>query len=247
MSSSANISCLPNKSVLVRDYFDPIIKPMGLNYALHIRLFNNGQAYLLGNNPNYVEHFIKAKYFLPEPGTFTKYEMHLWSGVTSLQTYDSQVANMRNLFNIDHQISFFEPHKDYIDIYDLGTTSQRPEIINFYINNRNFLENIFHEYKKLFASDLKVLDANPFEFKLRPKNFEKHTDSNIIPPSITKRELDCLFLLAQGLTSKKIALKLEISARTAEKHLENIKIKFNANNRIELLNKYNECLEQKTG
>jgi DNA-binding CsgD family transcriptional regulator len=53
--------------------------------------------------------------------------------------------------------------------------------------------------------------------------------------SMTKREFECLELLAHGLTSKEIARKLDIHPKTVDRHLESLKDKMNARNRIDLL------------
>jgi DNA-binding CsgD family transcriptional regulator len=53
--------------------------------------------------------------------------------------------------------------------------------------------------------------------------------------SITKRELDVLIMLSKGKTAKEIANLLNISSRTVETHLEKIKQKINARNKIEVM------------
>jgi len=59
--------------------------------------------------------------------------------------------------------------------------------------------------------------------------------------NITPRELDCLILLSKGLTAKQSASILDISHRTIEAHLKNIKEKFDANNNSELLGMFLSC------
>lgn len=54
---------------------------------------------------------------------------------------------------------------------------------------------------------------------------------------LTRRELEILKLISDGLTNKEIALKLNLSVRTVDKHRFNILQKFNANNTAELLKK----------
>ncbi|HEY8659547.1 MAG TPA: LuxR C-terminal-related transcriptional regulator, partial [Hanamia sp.] len=53
--------------------------------------------------------------------------------------------------------------------------------------------------------------------------------------TLTKRQEDCLFYLAQGFTIKKIAHTLSLSPRTIEHYLENIKVKLNCYSRDELI------------
>ena len=54
---------------------------------------------------------------------------------------------------------------------------------------------------------------------------------------LTRREIEILELLAEGLSNKKIAARLHIAPLTVKKHLQNIYKKLNAKNRIEALKK----------
>ncbi len=54
-------------------------------------------------------------------------------------------------------------------------------------------------------------------------------------PEVTAREQQVLELVAEGLGNKEIAEQLEISARTAQKHLENLFKKFKVHDRTELV------------
>lgn len=54
-------------------------------------------------------------------------------------------------------------------------------------------------------------------------------------PDVTKREQEVLELVAEGMANREIAEKLGISARTAQKHLENLFKKFSVHDRTELV------------
>lgn len=54
---------------------------------------------------------------------------------------------------------------------------------------------------------------------------------------LSKRELDVLKLIAEGLSHKEVAKKLFISPETVRKHLSNIYAKLNVNNKIAAINK----------
>ena len=51
-------------------------------------------------------------------------------------------------------------------------------------------------------------------------------------PAISKRELECLSLTANGLTSEEIAAELGLSVHTANQYLTNTAQKLNAVNRM---------------
>lgn len=54
---------------------------------------------------------------------------------------------------------------------------------------------------------------------------------------LSDREAECLFFILRGKTAKLIARYLGISPRTVEEHISNLKTKFNAQNKFELIDK----------
>lgn len=55
--------------------------------------------------------------------------------------------------------------------------------------------------------------------------------------SITRRETEILYLMAQGKSAKEIAASLKRSVQTVQKHTKNIYRKLGVHNKIEALNK----------
>ena len=51
----------------------------------------------------------------------------------------------------------------------------------------------------------------------------------------SRRETECIFLIAQGLTTAKVAERLQVAKRTVENYLENARLKANCENRVELV------------
>lgn len=60
-------------------------------------------------------------------------------------------------------------------------------------------------------------------------------DNNFHDIKLTKRQSEVLFYLLRGKTNKKISLFLKISERTVEDYIEQLKFKFNAQNKFELI------------
>jgi DNA-binding CsgD family transcriptional regulator len=54
---------------------------------------------------------------------------------------------------------------------------------------------------------------------------------------LSGREAECLFFTLRGKTVKQIAKYIGISHRTVEEHLTNLKIKFNAQNKYDFIDK----------
>lgn len=54
---------------------------------------------------------------------------------------------------------------------------------------------------------------------------------------LSKRQIDCLYCLVQGMRIKEIAKSLSISPRTVEHYIDMVKAKLNCNSRFELIEK----------
>ncbi len=54
---------------------------------------------------------------------------------------------------------------------------------------------------------------------------------------LSRRENECLILVVQGKTAREIAILLDLSKRTVEHYIENIKIKYNVGKKSELIEK----------
>ncbi len=70
---------------------------------------------------------------------------------------------------------------------------------------------------------------------------------NIKSVKLTNRQSSCALHLLQGLQYKEIALKLNLSPRTVEDHVIQLKIKFNARNKGELIIKLMHLISQTLG
>lgn len=96
---------------------------------------------------------------------------------------------------------------------------------------------------KIPHNDLRMIYENLYDNKIGLSKFLEHIGfaDYISGNAITKREYDILHLFSYGKTAKEIALDLNISYRTVEIHLKNIKIKVNARNKIEVMRKFLLC------
>jgi DNA-binding CsgD family transcriptional regulator len=108
---------------------------------------------------------------------------------------------------------------------------------NYFLTHKSpYYENNRIAGVKLHALKLGILQPTELDIFLKNKNISisshtrelmetvsKNTPFN--PYSLSPRELQCLRLLVAGYTSKEIGEQLEISYRTVETHIENIKHK----------------------
>lgn len=81
-------------------------------------------------------------------------------------------------------------------------------------------------FTKLDSLNVKKNKFNQFEYEI--------TD-NIQSNDLTPRETDCLFFVIRGKTAKEISRFLNISVKTVEHHIENIRQKLNCKNKNEII------------
>ncbi len=63
--------------------------------------------------------------------------------------------------------------------------------------------------------------------------FNQHSLANT--PILTHREIEILEYVTQGLSAKEVARCIDISPRTVDRHIENVRLKLHAKNRTHMV------------
>ena len=106
-----------------------------------------------------------------------------------------------------------------------------------YILKNSDPDRIINAIKELHAG------GSPMNPEIARKVIDAFSQGNVSNPEqtplpITKREMQLLELLAEGLLYKEIAVKLGITVGTVKQHIHKIYDKLQVNNRTEAINKY---------
>jgi DNA-binding CsgD family transcriptional regulator len=157
----------------------------------------------------------------------------------------SNTVNNRFLdFLLSHDICnsllIYKKSRNIINQYSFIASTKNLSALNFFFNKRQEFVDIINLYEAEFAR----VCAQPKYLALRRLLFLEKTATKLfsnfsITPSsynLTNREQECANLLAYGASDKDIANKLNISIRTVEGYIANIKKKLRANNRFEASN-----------
>ncbi|MFN7096694.1 MAG: helix-turn-helix transcriptional regulator [Gammaproteobacteria bacterium] len=90
------------------------------------------------------------------------------------------------------------------------------------------------------ADKIKTL-VNKLDLNMELFNYEKNTSVKLLTTdnliNLTRREAECLYYTLRGKTAKSIALILNISPKTVEFHIEQLKNKFEVMNKSQLMDK----------
>lgn len=201
--------------------------------------------------------------------TFLSHAMPLPPGVYE-GNEDRFKKNIENAacWKIYHRLYIVHRAPGYFAAYGFGVIDEAKSVFNFYLNALGILEK-FVKYFEHNAGDLIeknhqnnsiilpyyhekfIRDNEKFEDIFGVSNLDfsietvkKYHFEGVL---ITPREIECLELIAQGFTMKTTAKKLEISPRTVEQHLRNLKDKFGLNTKGQLVEIWHEMSKNRVG
>ncbi|MDQ2994893.1 MAG: LuxR C-terminal-related transcriptional regulator [Pseudomonadota bacterium] len=189
--------------------------------------------------------------------TFLSHHMPLppGAGETNPEKYHKLISCAADE-NLYHSLFIVDRQSDHYRICGFGVNGNLHSVFNFYLNIMGVLEN-FIKYFERHADEL--IESNCQNNLLILPNYHNELvlldpatdlpinfaglDFTIDPPSkyitasqrMTQRERDCLELTAQGHTMKTAARKLQISPRTVEQHLRNLKERYHVNTKAQLI------------
>ena len=157
-------------------------------------------------------------------------------------------------FDIDHAIVFINPAQEFCEFFYFATQSTNYKIVNFYLNQIDLLQRFNNHFKQVAGHLIQkgeeqriILPPDHIPQNQSPNELW-HFNQKATSPSLqnndtdapqwmrlTARERECCQYLAQGMTSKHIGRELDISYRTIEKYVGNIKSKLLCANKSELI------------
>ncbi|MGB0935086.1 MAG: helix-turn-helix transcriptional regulator [Alphaproteobacteria bacterium] len=157
-------------------------------------------------------------------------------------------------------VSIFHRSGKNMDIFHFGTTTDCGKIYDLFLNSRNLIDElILHFYCEKDRLDAAGITPPTFrfhgdyvpDFHAFKQNEADRTHNPELPPRIpvkyrgdkyylSHRNIQTISLIAQGKTAKEAALKLGLSPRSVEGHLENIRRKFDMVSKSELIKLWEE-------
>lgn len=155
----------------------------------------------------------------------------------SLFSYPDHQCDMlkfyRQELNISKGITLYNRTETYIDYWDFSGDEDANLSNVFSEEKLKYFKGIAAEFDRLNQVNI---DESLFSL---PEKIDYSPNDQLpvlnINQNLSEREIRCLALLNRGLGYKSIARELEISPRTVEYHLNNIKTKIGLNDRAALI------------
>lgn len=218
----------------IKEICEPHFKQLGLDHLNYIHRDSHGNVTYLCSNQKWLDHYIKKSY--PKIGAFEKnielsqYKFALWNG---LDSDDRILTDSKEITGVEYGIAIVKQEQDGVSFYNLGAKSADPSIVNKYINEVNQYENFVSAFQEKAIDLFRV--AKKFKMNVCFDSVKsKKPEYRFRNLYLTKREHECVTYLIRGKTAEEIAIILNISKRTVETHVQNIKRKMNCYNQFRL-------------
>jgi len=229
----------------------PFLTTFGLTTFIYGRLLYDGRYIFLSTEPEWVKNWYQNIPTISGTSLHTFFQnvplegkayYALWSTVP--QDY---LVRVNNRFGLWHGFDVYYRLTDSVEGWSFSTSNENSHINQFYLNHLHLLNGFCLYFREKAASLLDISDKRKLAIFQEPANFTYEPSPGIKEdvdlflsslfkdgyPLLTKngnihlskRELDCMFYLSQGRTSKEIGRLLGISHRTVDTHMKNIKLK----------------------
>ena len=222
-------------------------------YFAYQRLYLGGKHLILFTNQEYAQHFFNTTHDLGQSfgerikkSEVNRMVFHFWPSIPNTTYFEGMFS-----YKIWNGITVSIRKNDYVDVYYFGTSkdiADTSEIHNFYINKIYFINEYIdffnnQAYEIINTKDPKILGQHTGSVILDKFEDIKEDRMRLIIPEVkrfffkinnkfiylTNQELKCVQHLSKGYSSKFIARKLNISPKTIQHYIQNIKFKTGLN------------------
>jgi len=234
----------------------PLHEFLGTTYFNYVKIFPDGQRITLTDRGDFIHTYYQhQKLYLTK--NILNIEASPEKGYRFFIEFSDQPSYViaRNDFNIDNGIIMIHPLEQYSELFYLGTTANNYRIINKYLTNLDVLYRFIFYFKEVAGSLIQEAEQQKFllpgsspelskkvyqEEVWKKQAFFKKTKCRRFyfgdqKNYLTRREAECIALLINKKSIKEIASALQISPRTAESHLENVKLKLGVTKKKEVI------------
>ncbi len=247
----------------------PFLENFNITTFIYGRVFYDGSYLLLSNNMAWFENWLLNVHsitgsvlhstLLETPTNGFYYKM--WPSDPS-----DKIITLNNSYNIWNGFSVNRRLEDSLELWSFGTENEDIKFYNFYLNNITLLNRFCLSFNDKCADIIAPTDNNRLAVFKEHLDLTYHenisftqkyneiiglTDIEKYPLKtkrgsiyISKREFECMFYLSQGKTAKEIGRSLNLSYRTIQFYIENIKRKTGYQSKSALGDLFRETLQR---
>lgn len=201
----------------------------------YTRIYKEGSIHTISTNKEWLNKWLY--YFNDFNGTL--FQEKIKKTISSISNvyaawnyskYDSLLEFNHN-YQIVQGFDIYKRKKDYVEMWAFSGSAGNPLFHDYCIDNITKLEEITSSHAKLLENYNDLFFAEKAEISL-------DLGSEFDRAFLTPRELECARLIIIGKTTKEIARDLNISPKTVEIYITNIKNKTNCHYKNDLIKSY---------
>lgn len=238
---------------LVGQYYKKIerlispLKNYGISYFSWQTVSNEGKWSIVGNRLDWLEYSAHNRFYMNDPSLihpeFYSNSINYTATHKDENFQNTIIKEAMERFDLNHGLVMVEKNREGAEFAIFAAPNKNSHVINTYINNVSGLKKFVRYFKQEMVQAIDAMqeinvDIAEIKHDFLSKNkrllsascdldFDQVTGQNFATKiAITKREQECLHYTLQGMTAKEIARVLQISHRTVEIHLDNIRKKY---------------------
>lgn len=214
---------------IVSEMMQPVLSPHNITFFYFHREYSDGSLITMSSHESWTHNLFKKGYItnkrkiiIPEfksnPVNYFLWLPHMWP---------EKIIDAAINFDIANVIDISIRHENYIDYFGYGARMKDHHMFNYYLSQLDVLENISRQFIVRADALINEFEKNkiiPIICNIGNKN-----------TMLSTRQHQCATYILQGKTSKEIAHQLNLSVRTIESYIEDIKHKFNCKNKTDLI------------
>ncbi len=153
-----------------------------------------------------------------------------------LSDYETPAEEFGDVFSENDRLAIQSGGAVFLEL-----TKNKQDDIMLAISNKMPLYDLQHNFKGVFSQCTLMQKSDKIKTLIEEIQANNHSSCLLMETidqfSLSKRESECLYHLMRGKSAKHIANRLNISAKTVEFHVSNIKIKMDCHSKAELIDK----------
>ena len=239
---------------------EPLVNHLNTPIFGYMRFFSDGQYLTLTNQLSYQESYfenVHSNSLVWGEHIYQNQDFKIW-----LWPQNPEIESMKFVYekNFWNGISITKISDNSLESWCFASDRSSTQMQNFYLRNTDILRTFIHHFNAQAADIIHINEHNHHKLSryknglIWPESDHSYKEQSNIRnfldaiknatktnrSKITEAESKCLYHLARGYTMKQIARNLNISPRTVEGHINNIKRKTGYTLRSDLIKFFSE-------
>ncbi len=231
----------------------PLRQALGINHFSYICVYPNNERIHLSMNADFNEHLYQnIEYYHEQDGlvevTVTYDSIQTWDMLQSRHLH----SDAKKYFNTETGVFFSRKANEYIEYFFYGIPKNNSTSLTKLLTHIDLLMQFGIYFKEVGEKLIIQAKQEPLRLYTPIENYNSYNkiivDSGAIQQfkkimnlkrlkkfKLTTKEIECAYLVKEGLSAKIIAGRLNRSHRTIEKHIEMLKKKFYCKTKFSLI------------